>query len=354
MPNNKYCIRFLEHQCIVNTSSKLEKAWERFVYPFFEIEMVINNDEIKGIYLDVDEDPKFISYCDRKSRYDLKFIKLHGSLIGEVISEEKNKILIFVRNLQVCYVVEHNNGDITHIKYVCGRFSEEMSLDLLRIVRGILIGLAQKKDGIKKVHMSIVAIESEAIAFVGGEGAGKTSFMLTFLKQFNNSFFVTNDKALLILSKEKDITVWGLPYAASIGFKTLDSHREIPFNEETRVIKDKAYYWPQELARYLNRSISSVAKLSSIIAVQIIPSSTQLDCLEVKFNKDKFILDNILSFSDTITPYWLLEFMNISPFMQESANKKWLDLLEQRYLYKIIGNPCNKNLRKIMKEYQLL
>ena len=271
--------------------------------------------------------------------------------MGEIISKEDGKIIILIRELGVAYIIISYNGRFC-IKYLLNKFSLPISLDILRIVRGVLIALAQE-GGLKKVHMSVVAIKNNAVAFVGDKNAGKTSFMLAFLKQFRESSFLTNDKALLNIDKKnRDIIVWGLPYAISIGFGALDCYKEIPFDsQKTRIIKDKAYYWPQELTKYMNRTISTPGViLSSIFVVQIDPTDTQLSCSEVKFNKNEFIQKNIINFSDKITPYWLLELLSIE-FVQE--NDELINLLAHNCLYNICGNPCKGNLKDLMEKYCL-
>lgn len=342
--STRYCVRFLSHECVIHTSHDLLTEWRPFLSPFFDITKKMTGSP--PIFC-VEESPETVEQLLHHVNVgSAELITLHCDIPGSVVVKEPGHITIAAPELKTVYTIEYRDTGV-HITYVCKHFSESASLDLLRLVRGILIGRAQTK-GMKRAHMSVVSLKGSGIGFIGGKNSGKTSFMLAFLKQFPQSSFVSNDKVLLSL--ENAPLVFGLPYAVSIGFGALECCREIPFTEERRVIDEKAYYWPEELAEYLDRTISPSVELSSLIHVQIDPGATNLKCTEITdyHEKKEVILENVIRFSDKTTPHWLLDLLDIHPDCGEFVNE-----LTRCRLLIVRGNPWNGNVKQLMEESNL-
>jgi hypothetical protein len=332
-----YCIQFLDHKCSVTTPFDLKKEWTPLVTPFFQI---AENEAEAPIHFLVKEDSK-IDHLFQLSK-DSTPLTLHCDAAGTLV-KTPHQTIVLSPELHTAYIVDRSEHTIT---YVCKKFSHSASLDLLQLVRGVLVGLAQNNG--MKVHMSVTASKDDAIAFVGGKNAGKTSFMLAFLKQIGGSSFIANDKALL-RSNNRTVTVWGLPYAVSIGFGALDCCDEIPVNSKTRIIEDKAYFWPSEIAEYLNRSIVTSQDISTIVQVHIDPADSNLRFCEVAPPERKRIVsEEVITFSDKVDPHWLLHLLDIT-FVQEDLT----DLLVQKQWYRLQGNPWNGTLKKLLKKHSL-
>ncbi len=334
---SRYSVRFLNHECVIDTSHDLLTEWNLYISPFFDI-----SKEMKESFISfrVEENPKYVQHILHHTRIGAESI-LHCDMAGKIV-EEPDQTIIAVPELQIVYWVQSNDTGI-HIGYICTRFSTQASLDLLRLVRGVLIGLAETAQ-MKKAHMSVVALENRGIGFIGGKNSGKTSFVLAFLKQFVKSSFVSNDKALL----NADGKVFGLPYAVSIGFGALKCCKEIPYTDKRRVIDEKAYYWPEELAQYLGRTITPFLELSSLLHVNIDPGDTTLHCSEIVdyHEKKDIIKKHVFHFSDKVNPYWLLDILDIRP------ENQCVDWLLHIPVYNLWGNPWNGNMKHALEFIQ--
>jgi GTPase SAR1 family protein len=340
----RYSVKFLNHQCTIDTPFDFVKEWELYLLPFFEIGE--NGSTKSQFHFCLQANPDLVlHFFKNKLRNKANTVSLHCDLVGEKIYEENYQVILLVQEIESVYIIE-NTGVCYNIQYICKSFSNSIILDLLRLIRGVLIGLAQQ-DGMQKSHMAVVTLRKNAIAFLGNKGAGKTSFMIAFLKQFYQSSFLTNDKALLMLSPNKSITVFGLPYAIPIGFGTLDSCKEIPLGNETRIINNKAYFWPTQLVEQcLNRSVSPSSTLSSLVKVQINPTATELTYFEVtNFLQKKNIIEEIFIFSDEVTPHWLLNILGINPI----SSNYCMEHLMQKPLYQVCGNPWSEALKPLIE-----
>ena len=334
---SRYCVRFLNHECVIDTSHDLLTEWNVYIPPFFDISREIKESFIR---VRVEEKPEYVQHILHNTRMGAESI-LHCDMAGKIV-EEPDQTIVTVPELQTVYRVQSSDTGI-HINYVCTRFSTLTSLDLLRLVRGVLVGLAETGE-MRKAHMSIVALENRGIGFIGGKNSGKTSFMLAFLKQFAKSSFVSNDKVLL----NADGKAFGLPYAVSIGFGALKCCKEIPFTKKRRVIDEKAYYWPEELAQYLGRTVTPFLELSSLLHVSIDPGDTTLHCSEITDyqKKKKVIMKHVFHFSDKVTPHWLLDILDIR------LGNQCVDWLLRIPLYTLWGNPWNGNMKRALEYIQ--
>ncbi|KYK38675.1 MAG: hypothetical protein AYK18_00730 [Theionarchaea archaeon DG-70] len=336
-----YCIQFLDHVCTVTTHIDLLREWTPLLTPFFTI---VKRESEAHINFSVEENPNTVTHL-LQNQGSAPSIQLHCEATGRIVAQAPGRTTIVSPELQTVYAVE-TLKDQYSIEYMCKKFSTAIKLDLLRLVRGTLVGLTSE---MRKVHMSVAAKE-DGIAFVGGKNAGKTSFMLAFLKQVEGSAFLANDKTLLSVNNDT-LTVWGLPYAVSIGFGALQCCDEIPVNEKTRIINDKAYFWPEELAEHLGRAVIPSSSLSAVVQVHIDPAVSTLTLREVPPQKRKKIVqEEITTFSDRVDPHWLLNLLEMTP----AHNDRVTDLLVQKKWYTLYGNPWNGTLKSFLKAHHLI
>ncbi|MBU7046206.1 MAG: hypothetical protein HXS54_07175 [Theionarchaea archaeon] len=148
---SRYSVRFLNHECVIDTSHDLLTEWNLYISPFFDISR-----EMKESFISfrVEENPKYVQHILHHTCIGAESI-LHCDMAGKIV-EEPDQTIVAVLGLQAVYRVQSSDTGI-HIDYVCTRFSTLTSLDLLRLVRGLLIGLAET-GGMKKAHMSVVAM----------------------------------------------------------------------------------------------------------------------------------------------------------------------------------------------------
>jgi hypothetical protein len=338
-----YDIQFMNHTCTVNTEIDIARKWATFLNPFFSIRRKLEDADIRFF---VEENPQLVDDL-LAAHEDAPPIHLHCGALGRVIEEKPGHLVVVSPALQTVYIVEPCRDQST-ITYICREFSHEIDLDLLRLVRGILVGLAQSSK-MKKVHVSAVAQE-KGIAFVGKKDAGKTSFMLAFLQQVREASLIANDKAL-VSESQNNLVMWGLPYAVSIGFGALQCCANIPFDEQTRIIGDKAYFWPRELSQYMGRPISLSSPVEAVVQVQIDVARNDLKTRDIPLEeRRKIIQEEIFTFSDMVDPHWLLNFLDIAP----AQNQRVRDLLMQKEWYCFYGNPWNGNLKKTMETHDLV
>ena len=340
----RFLIKSLDYECIIDAPFDLGKEWKLWFTPFCEI-VKIDTIDVSPQFC-VQENPEFIHQLLQKGRkQDFESITLHSGLLGEIVSTEGGKTLILVNELRVAYMVEGKAEEFC-VHYFCEKISDLILLDLYRLIRGILIGTAQR-SGKKWAHMSVATVEGHGIAFVGPKGAGKTSFMLALLSQLTCSSLLANDKVLLSQDGKGTVTGTGHPDAVSIGLGALNCCEELLLvNRENRVVNDKVCFWPQEIANYLNRDVVPCARLSFIVSVQIDPSRADLTCSRIiePHMKKEFIVTNVINFSSKIYPHWLLKILDIKP----APEKRFVDLLTQNLSYEISGNPWNGNLKPMI------
>ena len=341
-------IRFLQRECTLESTSDLFTSLSLFLAPFFDV--TEGKSAKSGLVFRLEHDPRPLGELLKRGyeSVHLRCIPLHLGMTGWLISREVGNTLVLAPEINTAYVIARDDRQVT-ITLVCADLSDATMLDLLRLVRGCLIALSLN-DGMSQAHMSVVTLRGRAFAFIGGTGAGKTSFMLAFLQQIEGSSFITNDKALVTpASQGPGIAAFGLPYAISIGFGALNRCVQIVVDPKTRVIDDEAYFWPPELVGYFDRTISTRADLSATVAVQIDPSVPGLNSAEVAFvhEKEDLIRANVFEFSDAITPYWLLDLIGIG----KSPARDLTEALAHKPMYKLHGNPWDGNLKGFFERY---
>lgn len=333
----RYRITFLNSYCTVDTMIDLKEKWDHIVEPFMKIEI----DEFSTVGQ--------IHFCFERNKQPIVrkdigiFLDLHCNLVGRMFSEN-NVTTIWVDELGVFYVLEQNE-DVLFFNYYFTEYSEEINMDFMRIVRGALISIAEAM-GLMKAHMSIVATGDSASAFIGDEGAGKTSFMLSYLTQFKRAALITNDKTLLVISKDQQLDAYGLPYAVSIGAGALIRLPEIRIQDKTRIINKEAYFWPVEVTLSLKRKISKSAKISRIFYVRIAPERDGIDCVPIYDPEEKktHIQKHVINFSDRISPKWLDKWIGVSNAPVDII----VDNLLRIPMYRLEGNPWQVNLNEVL------
>jgi len=273
-------------------------------------------------------------------------LQLHCDLEGRIHSDNTTAI-IYVQELRVAYVLERSGGQLA-FSYVYDEFTSELELDFMRIARGALIALAEA-SGWRKAHMAVVGQEGCGVAFIGGEGAGKTSFMLSFLTQLEHARLITNDKALLAQVPDSgNMEAYGLPYAVSIGAGAL-THLPIEVNSETRIISEEAYFWPREVVRRLERETSRRIALQWMFHVRIVPEQQGLTCSVVHHAEERreLLLSHVLCFSDRITPSWLNRWLDVT-VSPVSVPESLLTVP----MLRVEGNPWNGGLQEMWRRLQ--
>lgn len=330
-----YHVTFLGQIITIETSVDLVARWSEMMSPYMVVTEGLN--ERSDAYVVV----KRKNFDGNALESSPELVKLHCGAVG-FSRRHENTTTVHSPSLRVTYVLRRTSN-VLFVDYMYQDFTEEVNLDLLRIVRGILDLLGQA-SGLRKVHMAVVSDNQYGAALIGPEGAGKTSFMLAFLAQVEQSSLVTNDKALME-SVSKRILAYGLPYAVSVGDEALKRYPPVSSKLGPRRINGEIYYWPNEIVSSVNRSLSICAKLDFILAVEIDPDSNDLKASKVERSKEitDFFRNNVFAFSDQVSPDWLRPWI-----VQENANDtRTLESLSDLPMLRLQGNPWNGNLKRL-------
>lgn len=325
--------------CNIEADLPLENIWSHCLGPYFSFGLPI---VAPGIYFQIQHNAiNTINELVSKTIFT-QDIPLHMEWRGRLGTLENGKFSV-VQNLQLgsLYLIRH--GDIPLVFLLYPDTSDPEALDALRIVRGWVMRRFEM-GGFVRCHMAVLAHEKRAIAFIGNQGAGKTSFMLSLLRSRKNYGFVTNDKALVGTCKTEDyqrVFVQGLPLAAAISVDSLSSCPEI--KPTSWVIKKKQYLWPIDLATSFNADCISGAFLSTICSCRIDLSAKDVVISRIP-PEDRLLLKDgpVLQFSDNLNPHWLLDLLNM-----EATSPKVADILLDLQWFQLRGNPwCTNWLEK--------
>lgn len=336
----RYRVAFLDNDICIDSTVNLKELWGEILSPYMEIEEVHDN-WMTRIHFALERNEsaskEFEAEKDKK-----KIIELHCGKTGKFIQRD-NTTLISVDDLPVFYLVKYDK-DSLRFNYYFNEFSDGVSVDFLQIVRGVLISAAEMQ-GYVKAHMAVVSNGTDGFGFIGNEGAGKTSFMLSFLRQDSKSTLVTNDKVVLTASNDK-LMALGLPYAISVGKGSMESCKELQLSPDTRIINEEAYFWPQEVVQRLERSLITHSDISLLIVVKINPNVEYLECVTVDNNqmKAKYISEYVLNFSDKVSPHWLKKWTGFNSFSEETI-KNYLCKLQ---MIRLNGNPWNSDFGRLI------
>lgn len=339
-----YLINFLNYQCTIYSSADLLNLWSDFVDPYFKIALCENIKSEYAFY--IDENYSTVErLINEKFKHTSHQILLHCDVKAEMYTDSTSGVIVLAKSIETAYMIEkHSTKNI--VRYICNEFGSLSCLDLFRLVRGVLEGQA-RQAGALKVHMSAATLGNNTIAFIGDAGAGKTSFMLSFLKNYYGAGFLTNDKVLLNIDN-RNIYLYGLPYAVSIGYGSLKCCEEIIVNQNTRIINEEAYFWPKELSSMLGCEVVAVSSLKVIFIVKINHKEDGLTFSEITCAEEKyqFLKKNVLCYSDKVTPYWLLNILGINI----KLNEKVKVVLTERRLFRIYGNPWGNTFKDVVNK----
>ncbi len=254
-------------------------------------------------------------------------VLLHGEMAGR-IGRRLDTGHLLVQNLQLGCLYEIAVDPIPSVELLYPGPFDSGVLDGLRIVRGWVIREVEMR-GANRCHMSALARHGKAIAFVGDQGAGKTSFMLSLLRTQRGYEFIANDKALIGPGMNGRVvipTIYGLPLAVAIGINSLPSCPEIALTKDSRIIDGKLYLWPQELARNLTTSCTSQAKLAVVCFCHLDLGKTEVTASVLPLADHPSLEQSpVLQFTDRINPDWLLELLHM-PTPKSTTAELLLDI----------------------------
>lgn len=333
-----YKISFYEKSCLMDSCDyEIYEAIEKKIKPYFKFD-VMSSDNHK-----VD----FKIYLRKRTKdftFNLKVakkIELHCGHNGYLFTS-KNRNIVFIPDMQVSYVVTKCNGNIK-IAYYYKTYNENIQIDVIRVLRGLLIGMSFNQRNVM-FHAAAVSNEDESYLFIGNKGSGKTSFMVSFLKEIHGSSFISNDKVLLsLIDDQETVRVYGLPYVISVDKKM--SHRCIEYlkDKEHGFYDNKICIWPREYFKRSKNKIRIEADLKAIVIVKIDLKDDKVRILECKdcLSKKNAIQNNLIIDDDSVFPYWLLKILDIKIEMPDVLFKS----LMQKRMYVLKGNPWAKDVK---------
>lgn len=245
------------------------------------------------------------------SSLDRRPMVLHGAQEGVAFVDETGLSSVVHGGGHVVYQ-RARVGPLARVCFICGEFSDEVVLDLLRIVRGLCIGAAEAA-AFRCLHMAALARQGSAIAFIGPSGAGKTSCVLSVLQEHADAAFVTNDKALVRV-EAGSACVTGLPYAVSIGRRAFELCEPLARLPAVRWFEGEALIFPRDIAWALGRSLCPVARLDGFIWVSLDPeaASAQVRAVDDRRERRAVLSEHVHRFTHQIHPSWLLEWIGLS------------------------------------------
>ena len=195
-----------------------------------------------------------------------------------------------IPSLLIC----HNPQDPSHV------------LEVLQVVRGLLLG-ALTSAGVVPIHGAVCIINDVGVLLVGEKGAGKTSFLLSALRSFPKSTFVTNDKAIVL--REESLTLFGLPYAVGIGKGTLEAVPELRGHDE-RWEADKLMLWPYALGERLSCALSETTRVRQVWICSLDLRADDITITPIADQQEQPATVSISAFSDVMNPTWLLRILH--------------------------------------------
>ena len=223
------------------------------------------------------------------------------------LAETATRLRIAVPDLRAEYLVKRSSEGF-RLDLLCEELSDSVTLDLLRLVRGVLIARLETA-GHLKLHMAAAAFGQHALAFVGAEGAGKTSALIATLMRVRHAGFVANDKVLLDRLSH-GLLLRGLPLAVSIRRPT---YPWLPpaLRESSESGSADRLVWPRTLTAAAGATLVPAARLRAVVHVAIDLDAT---ALSMKPLTDVAVKEHILhraicEFSDKVTPHWLLQWL---------------------------------------------
>lgn len=231
-------------------------------------------------------------------------LPIHADSVGLKFKVDGIKLLIKSHKFE--YAIAENSITLVNLNENVKGVTEEV----LRLGRAILVAKAQAA-GNAKVQMAVIFDKKHktGLCFYGPPKSGKTSFVLALLRSGKDRFqLIANDKALISSDGKSAI---GIPYAIGVRSEAYRHHSDILASSEFRLIGEKSYFWPQDLANHFGSTVTSACKNLLPVAVKFAPKQlvkvTSLTALEAAPYQR-----SVMEFTDRINPVWILEAMGIS------------------------------------------
>lgn len=293
-----FIIRYADRTWSVRTEVPLLGAWVDWAEPFAELSLPEDRPaDIVIVRRELEPAPP-----------GARQVVLHGELPGLAWEEDG---CLHVRGLEsdAGYMwtreERREGGGLLTLAYGPAMPDHEAALDAFRVVRG-LVCADSEFTGRSRAHMSVVAREGRAVAFVGDKGAGKTSFALSILRADPSVAFLANDKAQ-VEPVGTSLRVHGLPLAAAVSIDSIPDVPEITLNSYSRIIENKVYLWPLQLASILSRQCvpSALLDLVCFCELDLRAASVIVGPIEPDEIAD-LISGPVSQYTDRINPDWLI------------------------------------------------
>lgn len=260
-----------------------------------------------------------------------KPITLHAQKVGE----------IFTLPLEGSFLVRDTTDSIdivinkksSSVKIVCSNPSQNQ-LEILRIIRGLLSGLAQAR-GYTLGHSAAIEVNGQVVMIAGSKGAGKTSFATTALKSTEiGTRFITNDKCLI----GSDWTLWGLPYAIPVSPDCFVDCNEFASYDKYNLRRNKSgkfLFWPTDFVNLFGCGLSEGGQVRLVVIPELDLSSSTVTVHEDGYDNNASLYDILKGGYDDVMPYWLLDLLEIYPLPSHQTHFTDIPL----YVLRLRGNP---------------
>src|SRR5579859_208954 len=328
-PVDSFSVGMTDIICNVRCDIALQKTWNHYLAPYFVLDSTSPH---PGARFTLRQYAKS-DIEDRLWRATFQSnVLLHGEMAGR-IGRRLDTGHLLVQNLQLESLYEIAPDPIPSVELLYPGPFDSDALDSLRIVRGWVVRSMEMR-GASRCHMSALARGGKAIAFIGDQGAGKTSFMLSLLRTQRGYEFIANDKALIGAGgngRTVHPAIWGLPLAVAISTASLPSCPEIAPTRDSRIIDGKLYLWPQDLAQDLNTSCTPKAELAVVCFCHLDLRKAGITTSAIPpENRPPLEHSPLLQFTDRINPDWLLEILHMPTPKPTTAglllNVPWIQL----------------------------
>lgn len=253
-------------------------------------------------------------------------IELHGRLAGILIHDEDTG-LVWNLGEDASYRCRHA-GSARELVITYDSPTIAAALDCARIVRGLMTRLAEMR-GARRVHMACLVRDGRGVAVVGPTGSGKTTFLLQSLRSGAGDSFVTNDKAMLV-ERGRELVVFGVPYAVSIGDGTLSVCAPLS-RERGRRINGETYLWPTQIASALGCSLLDRTVVVAMICVGLDPASEGASLVRMDVEECRADID---TFTEAMHPHWLDQLIGTTPAASGAP-----DAIKEIPCWELRGNP---------------
>lgn len=231
-------------------------------------------------------------------------ITLHADMAGMVAKDGGATETLYMND---AFLVSVRNREV-HV--VTTSWGNQEVLEAVRLIRGILGGLAASEFGMVRGHGAAVRVPSDVVLFIGQKGAGKTSFVTSLLRSDGTKAqFITNDKCVL----DENRAVWGIPYAVAISPEALVETPQLQSLATDRRVTSsgKLLYWPDQYAKAFDRNTDR----GGIVTIAVLPHLDLTDkCVRYRpANEPEVVqaLNTLTTDDDDVHPQWLCKQLNL-------------------------------------------